>query len=152
MAVHDDAGARTRFARALHDSLQLLAGTRVMHVEAGDGASLKSTMKISDPGVRRVFVIWHDADQLLRADRRAFSRAVSTCFALAAHAEHLSLDPLVVRRLICLGDGALADYFKDPTGQFRAWLDDGEEHDSPFWDVISIVPKPPVLLLPIAQP
>jgi hypothetical protein len=94
-------------------------------------------------GFKRRYFIWHDADAMLEADVELFCRLVNAIFAVAAECEHISLDPVVLQRVVFLGGAKLGAYAEDANGQFCRWLED--EDESPFWDVISVVDRPPVI-------
>jgi hypothetical protein len=55
----------------------------------------------------------------------------------------MDANALVLQRVVFIGSSKLGAYAEDHNGQFNRWLDDSEE--SPFWEVASIIERPPVL-------
>jgi len=87
------------------------------------------------------FYIWHDADVLLRKDHGLFGQIVDAIAGVAAEAEYVSDDLLLIHRGVFVGSSILDVYADDPRGQFRNWLPDpGGE---PFWQVVTGIKKPP---------
>ena len=95
------------------------------------------------------YYIWHDADVLLRQDRKLFGRIVETLAGVAAEAEYASDDVLLLHRTIFVGGPALDLYAEDPRGQFQHWSID--EHPEPFWQVVTGIEKPPMLRYQVDQ-
>lgn len=92
---------------------------------------------------KRRYFVWNDADAMLRSDAGLFCRLVNALFGVAAECEHISMEPLVVQRVVFIGGEPLGTYAEDAHSQFSRWLDDDEE--SPFWEVASVLERPPVL-------
>ncbi len=89
------------------------------------------------------FYIWHDADVLLRANHKLFGRIVDAMSGVAAEAEYVSDDLLLVHRSVYVGSSILDVYAEDPRGQFQSWADDGS--GEPFWRVVTGLERPPFL-------
>lgn len=94
-------------------------------------------------GARRRYIIWRDADAMLESDVKLFGQLVNALLSVAAEHEHVSLELLVLQRAVFIGGPKLGAYAEDSTGQFCRWLDDAP--DSPFWEVVSVIDRPPVL-------
>jgi len=92
------------------------------------------------PETKHRFYIWHDADVMLRANHKLFGRIVDAISGIAAEAEYVSEDLLLIHRAIYVGSSVLDVYAEDPKGQFQSWDDDG--HDEPFWKVVTNVERP----------
>lgn len=86
------------------------------------------------------FYIWHDADVLLRADARLFGQIVDAIAGVAAEAEYVSEDSLLIHRGVFVGGSALERYGADETGQFQTWYRD--EFEEPFWEVVTGLDRP----------
>lgn len=86
------------------------------------------------------YYIWHDADVLLRSDARLFSQIVDAITGVAAEAEYVSDDLLLIHRCIYVGGPILDVYGEDPRGQFQSWLPDGPHE--PFWKVVTGIDAP----------
>ncbi len=69
--------------------------------------------------------------------------SMALCIAVAAEKEHVSPDALVLQRSVFVGGEKLAAYAQRRDGQLRTWL--LEDGATPFWEVMSSVPHPPVL-------
>lgn len=67
------------------------------------------------------YIIWHDADHLLRADRDLFGQVVDAIAGVAAEGEYASERLLTIQRAVFVGGPDLAAYGDDPRGQFRSW-------------------------------
>ena len=90
------------------------------------------------------YIVWNDADVLLRADSALFGRLVDAMLGVSAEAEYASEDLLLIQRCVFVGGAALADYADNTGGQFRAWLPDGL--GEPFWSLVTGVDVPRVQL------
>jgi hypothetical protein len=120
--------------------------SEVLHLAGPIAPTLDGLIRLlrSDPlQMRHQYLIWHDADALLEADVRLFSRLVNALLSVAAEFEYVNPDVLTLQRLIFLGGDKLGAYAEDETGQFCAWL--AERGSTRFWEVASCVPRPPVL-------
>lgn len=89
------------------------------------------------------YYLWNDADVLLRADKDLFGQLVDALSGVAAEAEYVSDDLLLIHRSVYIGSSILDVYAEDRKGQFQNWYDDG--HDEPFWRVVTGVQKPEFL-------
>lgn len=92
------------------------------------------------PASKFRYYLWHDADVLLQADRSLFSRVVDAIAGVAAEAEYVSDDMLLIHRLIAVGGEPLSLYAGDAAGQMRTWFDDG--CGEPFWSVVTGIEAP----------
>jgi hypothetical protein len=86
------------------------------------------------------YYIWHDADVLLRHDAKLFGQIVDALTGVAAEAEYVSDDLLLIHRCIYVGGAILDIYGEDPKGQFRSWFAD--EQPEPFWQVVTGIEAP----------
>lgn len=91
---------------------------------------------------RSRYIVWNDADVLLKADPGLFGRLIDAMLGVCAEAEYASEDLLLIQRCVFVGGAGLADYAEDATGQFRAWLPDGL--GEPFWALVTGVEAPQV--------
>ena len=92
------------------------------------------------PETKHRFYIWHDADVLLRANHKLFGRIVDAISGVAAEAEYVSEDVLLLHRAVYVGGSVLDVYAEDARGQFQAWADDGQ--GEPFWKVVTNIDHP----------
>jgi hypothetical protein len=169
--LSDHPRSRRAVGCALQDRLALIADTQVLTIDGQraldlpglcrqlehglalsrsgeklwwrDVHSLIGLLRSACHGARRRYFIWQDADAMLEADVELFCRVVNAFCAVAAECEHVSLDPIVLLRLVFIGGPKLGAYAEDTTGQFCRWLDDDD--DSWFWEVASIVDRPSVI-------
>jgi hypothetical protein len=88
------------------------------------------------------FYIWHDADVLLSEDEALFGRLVDAISGIAAEAEYVSDDLLLIHRAVYVGSSLLARYAANPAGQFQSWASDSD-FDEPFWQVVTGLERPP---------
>lgn len=95
------------------------------------------------PATKYRYYIWHDADVLIRRDQRLFGQIADAIAGVAAEAEYVSDDLLLLHRAIFVGSPILDVYYDDPRAQFRRWYQDS--HDEPFWQVVTGVKRPPFL-------
>ena len=93
------------------------------------------------------YLLWHDADVLLEANRRLFSALLDAIMGVAAEAEYVSDELLLLHRAVLIGGPALARYAEDPAGQLQSWLPDS--FDAPFWKLVTGVERPPVVTFEI---
>lgn len=99
--------------------------------------------RVSMPGRRAAkfrYFIWNDADVLLGADPQLFGRLVDAMAGVAAEAEYVSDDLLLIQRSVFVGSGRLLEYFENEAGQFRSWWSDG--CGEPFWQVVTGLEAP----------
>lgn len=109
------------------------------------GGIVDALRVVSDRGraVKRRFLIWNDADVLLRYDHRLFGRLADAMMGVSAELEYTSEDLLVIQRVVFVGAPSLDVYAEDPRGQFRRWFSESDEE--PLWSTVTGVRKPPVL-------
>ncbi|MBK9188464.1 MAG: hypothetical protein IPM33_05850 [Phycisphaerales bacterium] len=86
------------------------------------------------------YYVWHDADVLLRADHVLFGKLVDALSGVAAEAEFVSDDVLMLHRCVFVGSSLLDVYAEDTRGQFQAWARD--ELGEPFWQVVTGIDRP----------
>lgn len=98
------------------------------------------------PMAKRRYYLWHDADTLLRRDPATFGAIFDAMAGVAAEAEYASEDLLLIHRAILVGGPALAQYAKNPAGQFQTWLTD-TVGSPPLWKVITGLEHPPVAVI-----
>lgn len=89
------------------------------------------------------YYIWHDADVMLRANHKLFGQLVDAIAGVAAEAEYVSDDLLLLHRAVYVGGSILDIYAEDGRGQFQSWRTD--EHDEPFWQVVTGIDAPPFM-------
>lgn len=94
------------------------------------------------PASKFRFYIWHDADVLLSEDEALFGRLVDAISGVAAEAEYVDDDVLLIHRAVYVGSSLLAQYAAKSTGQFQAWAADSD-FDEPFWQVVTGIERPP---------
>jgi hypothetical protein len=102
------------------------------------------------PASKFRFYIWHDADVLLNEDEALFGRLVDAISGVAAEAEYVSDDMLLIHRGVYVGSSLLATYAENADGQFKVWAADSG-FDDPFWQVVTGVERPPFTQYPIDQ-
>jgi len=109
---------------------------------AGIASLLRSreTMR-GRPATKFRYYIWHDADALLLKNHRLFGQIVDAIAGVAAEAEYVSDDLLLLHRAVYIGSSVLDVYAEDPRGQFQNWFDDGA--GDPFWKVVTGIERPP---------
>jgi hypothetical protein len=105
--------------------------------------ALISHLRACPAGLKHLYVVWDDADELLRRDPETFARLVNALFGVSAELEHVSMDVLVLQRVVLLGDGPLSACAERADGPLRSWV--MENGETPFWEVVSCLPRPPVL-------
>lgn len=108
-----------------------------------DMQSVIQALRKAGAGVKRRYYIWHDAHAMLESDVELFCKLINALFGVAAECEHINLDPVVLHRVVFLGGSKLGAYAEDSHGQFSRWLED--EDGSPFWEVASVIERPPVI-------
>lgn len=101
---------------------------------------------------KRRYYIWRDADALLRKDPVLFGELVDALAGVAAEAEYVSEDLLLIHRTVFVGGPALDIYAENTSGQFARWLSDtasdGSRHE-PLWRTITGLSRPPIARLPL---
>jgi hypothetical protein len=93
------------------------------------------------------YYIWHDADTLLKADPNLFGQIVDCLSGVAAEAEYVSDDLLLLHRAVYIGGPILDLYAQNPKAQFQSWYNDG--HDQPFWQAVTDIAAPSFVRYPI---
>jgi hypothetical protein len=112
--------------------------------------ALRSRQTLRGRSVARSrYIVWNDADTLLRTDRLLFGKLVDAMLGVCAEAEYASEDLLLIQRCVFIGGPAMADYAEDHEGQFKAWLPDGL--GDPFWSLVTGVDAPQVTSLHIDE-
>ena len=164
--VADESGAAWRFTAQVGERLAAIAGASVVTI---DGRRVESVETFCDelaaglgvrchgrrfdtavellrspPGApRHQFFLWRDAERLVAADPDLFGRLANAMLAVAAEKEHVSPERLVLQRSVFVGGARLEAYAGEDESRLRTWL--VEDGATPFWEVISSVPHPPVL-------
>lgn len=95
------------------------------------------------PETKYRYYLWHDADVLLKANHRLFGQLVDAMAGVAAEAEYVSDDLLLIHRAVFVGGPVLDVYAEDGKSQFQKWLVD--EQGEPFWKVVTGLEAPPVM-------
>ena len=95
------------------------------------------------PETKSRFYIWHDADVLLKSNHVLFGQLVDAFAGVAAEAEYVSDDLLLLHRSVFVGGSILDVYAEDPKSQFQRWLTD--QHGEPFWQVVTGIEAPPFM-------
>lgn len=93
--------------------------------------------------VRRRYIIWSDAHEMLAADARLFGRLVDALMGVAAEGELVSEDVLLLQRVVFVGRPSLDVYAEDPRGQFRRWY--SESGEPGLWRVVTGLKAPSVV-------
>ena len=145
-------GRSIRSLDGLCDQLehQLVGPPLAREIEGGRGLIefLRHVQPLPGAGWPRArYVIWNDADVLLRADPWAFGRIVDAFFGVAAEGEFGDGERLTIQRAVFLGGPMLERYARDTGGQFRAWAGEGE--GEPFWRLVTGLERPPVIARPV---
>lgn len=96
---------------------------------------------------RARYLIWNDADVLLRSDPSLFGRIVDALIGVAAESEFSTNHRLLLQRTVFTGGPLLERYARDQRGQFRCWMAEGNEE--PFWQLVSGLDTPPVTTKPV---
>jgi hypothetical protein len=131
------------FCLALESQMHPLGG----HAPDGawrDLAHLHGMLRRAGRGCKRLYCIWNQAHEMLKRNRNLFAQIVNSFYSIAAEQEHISLDRLVLQRLVCIGDQSLEDFAQDQHSPFQRWLQ--SEGHTPFWEVASVLDCPPVVV------
>jgi hypothetical protein len=127
-----------------HQLERLLPGPRLeRRIDGPRGVTAMLRRRQDYPGrsaSRFRYYIWHDADTLLRADARLFGHLVDALAGVAAEAEFVSDELLLLHRVVLAGGPVLGAYAEDPRGQLCRWLDDGL--GEPFWQIVTGLDRP----------
>lgn len=132
------------YCTMLERSLGLGRIERVIDPPLGVVGALRRRLceKGTEP-IKRRYYIWLDADVLLRRDAALFGRLADAMLGVAAEAEYVSEDLLLLQRTIFVGGPALDVYAEDRNGQFQRWWSDGTE--PALWNVVTGVAAPRVV-------
>ena len=95
------------------------------------------------PASKFRFYVWHDADVLLGENEALFGRLVDAMAGVAAEAEYVSDDLLMIHRTVFVGGPRLLEYAEREQGQFQSWARDGADTE-PFWEMVTGIERPPV--------
>ncbi len=110
----------------------------------GVAALLRNRMVVrGKPATKFRYYVWHDADLLLRNEPLVFAKLVDAIAGVAAEAEYVSDDLLLIHRAVFVGGPLLAEVAKDERGPFGSWLSD--EFGEPFWRVVTGLENPPFM-------
>jgi hypothetical protein len=105
-----------RIRRSIEGAGGVIDGLR-RRDERADGAAIK-----------RRFIMWNDAHELLRADHVLFGQLADAIAGTSAELEYVTDDALLLQRAVFVGTPALDVYAEDPRGQFVRWHGEpGEE-------------------------
>ncbi|MFG0246733.1 MAG: hypothetical protein ACF8MF_11865 [Phycisphaerales bacterium JB052] len=111
-----------------------------------DGAHGVASILRSSPdsvvgaSVRQRFLLWHDADVLLRSDPVLFDALVEVIAGVSAELEFSGDSGLLLQRALYLGGRSLAEHAKSPESRFHSWEPDGP--GVPFWSLVSGEDRP----------
>lgn len=132
------------FCTALERTLHVGRVQRAIDTPDGVIGALRRRA-VARPGkpYKRRFLLWLDADVLLRREPALFGRLVDAVAGVAAEAEYVSEDLLLLSRGVFIGGPALDVYAEDPRGQFRTWWSDRGE--APLWRVVTGIAAPRLL-------
>lgn len=110
----------------------------------GIAALLRNRMIVrGKPATKFRYYIWHDADLLFKLQPDLFAKLVDALCGVAAEAEYVSDDLLLIHRSVFVGGPSLLEVAHDDKGPFRSWLAD--EFGEPFWRVVTGIENPPFL-------
>lgn len=108
----------------------------------GVAALLRNRMVVrGKPATKFRYYVWHDADLLARVQPELFARLVDALCGVAAEAEYVSDDLLLIHRSVFVGGPTLLELSRQENGPFRSWLAD--EFGEPFWRVVTGLERPP---------
>lgn len=114
---------------------------RAIEGETGIVSLLRARASIKGrPETKYRFYIWHDADVLLRHNKALFGQIVDAMAGVAAEAEYVSDDLLLIHRSVLVGSSLLDIYSEDENAQFNAWLRDGS--GEPYWQMVTGLARP----------
>lgn len=128
-----------------HVGHELGASTPMVAQGRGEVRDLIDLLRSACAGPKRRYFIWHDADATIQADADLFCRAVNAFFGIAAECEFVSLDPVVLLRMAFIGGPLLTGIAQDAAGPFCKWLDTVDGTAEAFWEVASLIERPPVI-------
>lgn len=123
---------------------------RRLHGPRGVVARLRARHEPSDqPASKYRYYLWHDIDDLAARDPVLLARLVDALAGVAAEAEYVSDDLLLIHRAVYIGGPALLALHESARSPFRAWLHDGQ--GEPFWKAATGVERPPFLHVSIDE-
>lgn len=136
------------FGRELGAALGVESGRHALDTVADIVWAMRRRFPRADqPTVKRRFIVWTEAHDLLRRDASAFSQIADAIMGVAAESEFTSEDLLLLQRVVFVGRTSLDLYGEEATGQFREWIQEGDER--PLWSVVSGQEAPRVCRLAI---
>lgn len=120
--------------------------------QVGGPTGLASLLRARDgfpgrPASKFRYIMWHDADTLVREDHGLFGQAADALAGVSAELEYVSDDALLIQRVVYVGGPLLSVYAENPRGQLRSWLGDGQ--GEAFWRVVTGVERPSVRVVHI---
>lgn len=131
------------FCHQLERTVPIPRLDRAIDGRSGVVAALRDRDALSAQGIARArYIVWNDADVLLRTDAELFGALVEAFAGVAAEWEYVSEDMLVVQRCVFVGGPELAEYAADQSSQFNAWKGDGSS--LPFWAAVTGLDAPTV--------
>lgn len=89
--------------------------------------------------IRQRYILWHDADVLMRQDPFLFDELVEVIAGVSAELE-FGREGGPLQRCLYLGGRALAERARDPQSRFHRWEEDGP--GVPFWSLVSGEERP----------
>lgn len=95
------------------------------------------------------YYLWHDADHLLATNPDLFARIADAIAGVAAEAEFVSDDMLIIHRAVLIGGPDLREAAANPAGPLAGWYDDGL--GDPFWQVVTGIEQPEYIAFHIDQ-
>lgn len=100
------------------------------------------------------YVIVHDADRFIDRDETLFGDFADALMGVAAEAEYVSDELLLIQRAVFVGGSRLHHAAQEPRGPLRAWRRDRSGAGggaSPFWAAVTSLEEPPVLAHPVEK-
>lgn len=93
--------------------------------------------------LRRRFLIWDDAQVLLKANPSLFSRVVEAMLGVSAQLEYASDDLLLLQRIVVVGTPTLDLYAEDRRSALSRWS--SARAGAPTWKTLTGLQAPPVV-------
>lgn len=116
---------------------------RRIHGARGLTEALRSRETHAGLSVARMrYLLWNDADLLLRANPGLFAELADALMGVAAETEYASEDLLLIQRVVFIGGPELDRCAAGASGPLSSWLRDGGRE--PFWRVVTGLDAPPV--------
>ncbi len=85
--------------------------------------------------MRQRYLLWHDADVLLRHDPELFGQVAEVIAGVSAELEYAGDGALVIQRCVYIGGHRLAQAALDADSMLNRWADDGP--GVPFWSLVT---------------